>query len=284
MGVLERIGLNQCISLLLWPPEGRGNYPPKGKGGALAPGGPARLFSRLLPEIVHLAADAHEHIHLVPPQAGLAEKTAQGHQEVVGIVAFEIVDGEERFFEPGVEQGLFLVRDAARLLAGIVAERRLRVHAADRLHAFVGKDEDGLRQIERRSLSCGGDGYEALALLDVGIAQAAILAAEDDGDPAAFVEQGRDFPGGLFRRQQPAPPAARAGSGAEGQDVGGERVAERRFDLNGVEQGLALGRGQRPGFFLIPPRGADERQAPAAPCLAQARAAMPMFSGNLVPP
>ena len=200
----------------------------------------------------------------MPPQAGLAEKTAQGHQEVVGIVAFEIVDGEERFFEPGVEQGLFLVRDAARLLAGIVAERRLRVHAADRLHAFVGKDEDGLRQIERRSLSCGGDGYEALALFDVGIAQAAILAAEDDGDPAAFVEQGRDFPGGLFRRQQPAPPAARAGRGAEGQDVGGERVAERRFDLNGVEQGLALGRGQRPGFFLIPPRGADEGQAPAA--------------------
>ena len=143
----------------------------------------------------------------MPPQAGLAEETAQGHQEVVGIVAFEIVDGEERFFEPGVEQGLFLVRDAARLLAGIVAERRLRVHAADRLHAFVGKDEDGLRQIERRSLSCGGDGYEALALFDVGIAQAAILAAEDDGDPAAFVEQGRDFPGGLFRRQQPAPPA-----------------------------------------------------------------------------
>ena len=232
--------MNQCISFLLWPPEAGWNYSPKGKGGALAPGGPARLFSRLLPEIAHLAADAHEHIHHLPPQAGLAEETAQGHQEVVGIVAFEIVDGEERFFEPGVEQGLFLVRDAARLLAGIVAERRLRVHAADRLHAFVGKDEDGLRQIERRSLSSGGDGYEALALLDVGIAQAAILAAEDDGDPAAFVEQGRDFPGGLFRRQQPAPPAARAGRGAEGQVVGGERVAERRFDLNGVEQGLAL--------------------------------------------
>ena len=185
--MLERIGLNQCISFLLWPPEAGWNYSPKGKGGALAPGGPARLFSRLLPEIAHLAADAHEHIHLVPPQAGLAEETAQGHQEVVGIVAFEIVDGEERFFEPGVEQGLFLVRDAARLLAGIVAERRLRVHAADRLHAFVGKDEDGLRQIERRSLSSGGDGYEALALLDVGIAQAAILAAEDDGDPAARI-------------------------------------------------------------------------------------------------
>ena len=84
--MLERIGLNQCISLLLWPPEAGWNYSPKGKGGALAPGGPARLFSRLLPEIVHLAADAHEHIHLVPPQAGLAEETAQGHQEVVGIV------------------------------------------------------------------------------------------------------------------------------------------------------------------------------------------------------
>ena len=153
----------------------------------------------------------------MPMSISISCRLRPGHQEVVGIVAFEIVDGEERFFEPGVEQGLFLVRDAARLLAGIVAERRLRVHAADRLHAFVGKDEDGLRQIERRSLSSGGDGYEALALLDVGIAQAAILAAEDDGDPAAFVEQGRDFPGGLFRRQQPAPPAARAGRGAEGR-------------------------------------------------------------------
>ena len=70
--------------------------------------------------------------------------------------------------------------------------------------------------------------------------------------------------GGLFRRQQAAPPSAREGRGAEGQDVGGERLAERRFDLNGVEQGFALGRGQRPGFFLIPPYGADERQAPAA--------------------
>ena len=47
-------------------------------------------------------------------------------------------------------------------------------------YALPYKDEDGLRQIERRSLSSGGDGYEALALLDVGIAQAAILAAEDD--------------------------------------------------------------------------------------------------------
>ena len=200
----------------------------------------------------------------MPPQAGLAEKAAQGHQEVVGVVAFEIIYGEERFLEPGVEQGLFLVSDAARLLAGIVSERRLRVYAADGLHAFVGKDEDGLRQIERRSLPSGGDGHEALALFDVGIAQAAILTAEHDGDPAAFMEQGRDFTGGLFRRQQAAPPSARAGRGAEGQDVGGERLAERRFDLNGVEQGLALGCGQRPGFFLIPPYGADERQAPAA--------------------
>lgn len=92
--------------------------------------------------------------------------------------------------------------------------------------------------------------------------------------------------GAISRRPVPASAARaasrRAGRGAEGQDVGGERVAERRFDLNGVEQGLALGRGQRPGFFLIPPRGADERQAPAARVGAGA-AAMPMFSGNLVP-
>ena len=86
--------------------------PPAGQGQSLCRRRRCRSpVSVRLPQIVHLAADAHEHIHFVPPQAGLAEETAQGHQEVVGVVAFEIVDGEERFFEAGVEQCLFLRRD-----------------------------------------------------------------------------------------------------------------------------------------------------------------------------
>lgn len=93
-------------------------------------------------------------------------------------------------------------------------------------------------------------GWRALALVLMSvIAQAAYPRSADDdmGDPAAFVGRGRGFPGGLFRRQQPAPPAARVGRGAEGQDRGDVDVSVD----NGVEsRGFTPGSWPEAGFVL----------------------------------
>ena len=240
------------------PPAGESPFQRRQRdaGGGSAPGG--------LAQVAHLTANAHEHVHFMPPQAGFAEKTAQGHEEIVGIVVFEKVDGEKRFLEPGIEEGLFLMGDAPRLLAGIVGQGGLGIGSAHGLHALVGEDEDGLRQIERRGVPCRGDGHEPLALFDVGVAEAPVLTAEDDGDAVSLVQQGRDFFRRTFGREQSAPPPARAGRGADGQNMGRERLRQRFLDFHGVQQGLALGRSEGAGFFLVPPRGRDEGQPPAA--------------------
>ena len=117
LGVLERIGLNQCISFCFGRRRLGGTICPMGQGRGPCSRRPLPVYFPAsflrLPTWRQMPTSISIFSRLRPD---LPRKTAQGHQEVVGIVAFEIVDGEERFFEPGVEQGPFPRAHAARPL------------------------------------------------------------------------------------------------------------------------------------------------------------------------